>query len=193
MLDAFIEGIKGVENIEIEKVYLNDIPIEMFRYVNKDGPLPHEVAFADLMKKFQNADGLVIATPTFNFSVPAQLKNFIDRIRYFALDFEHVTWLGQPVGKLGYLKSYFLVSGGTPNWVQKMLFFTYPPFWLRGVFIYHGAIYVGSFYSGDVQTYKNKKVLEKCKKNGLRYAQNLYQGGYSGVMRKIFIRPAQKE
>ena len=176
-----------------KKVYLNDIPIENYSFATKDGPLPHEIEFSELMQKFKNADGLVIATPTFNFSVPAQLKNFLDRIRYFALDLDTKTRLGQPLGKLTYLKTYFLVSGGTPNIAQKMLFFTYPPFWLRGVFIYHGAMYIGSTYSGDVKTFENKKVLEICRKKGLKYALNLSRGKGANIITKIFFRPSQKE
>ena len=150
MLDHFIKGMQLIEGIKVEKIYLDDIKIDLYRYENRNGPLPHEVDFKQLTDKIEKEfEAIVIATPTYNFSVPAHLKNFIDRIRFFALDFSKSNKIGQPVGRLGYLRMYFIVSGGTPNWAEKILFFTFPPFWLRGVFLYYGAKVMGALYSGD--------------------------------------------
>jgi len=192
MLDSFIEGMETTSSIEVEKIYLEDIYIENYNYKNSKGTGPEEEDFKVLTEKMSNnAAGLVIATPTYNFSVPAHLKNFIDRIRFIALDFQKKNRLSQPVGKLGHLKTYFLVSGGTPNWAERILFFTFPSFWLRGVFLYFGAKVIGAFYSGDVQTYNNEKILKKCFNKGAKYAHIVSSGKGQGVLENIFWRPPQ--
>lgn len=192
MLDHFIQGMHNVPDIEVEKIYLEDIPIDLYTYENSKAPLPHETAFLALSEKIMNdAAGLVIATPTYNFSVPAHLKNFIDRIRFFALDFNQKSALGQPVGKLEHLKTYFLVSGGTPRWAETLLFFAFPSFWLRGVFLYFNAKVMGAFYTGNVQAYQDKKVLAECHKRGYRYASNLRGCKQQGILEQIFFRPPQ--
>jgi FMN-dependent NADH-azoreductase len=192
MLDHFILGMKEVEGIEVEKVYLHDIPINLYKYENKNGPEDNEPEFKKLTGKIINEiSGLVIATPTYNFSVPAHLKNFIDRIRFFALDLTQRNKIGQPVGMLKHLRTYFLVSGGTPNWAEHILFFTFPAFWLRGVFLYFNAKVMGAFYSGDINTFHNKKILEKCFKKGKGYAQKVIEHKNQGILENIFWRPPQ--
>lgn len=194
MLDHFVLGAREVANIEIEKIYLEDIPIENYRYANRSGAGEHEVEFAKLCHQISGEiDGLVLATPTYNFSVPAHLKNFIDRSRCFALDFSQKTALGQPVGRLGHIRTYFLVSGGIPNWSQKILFFAFPPFWLRGLFLYMGAKVLGAYYSGDVETFKNDRILKKCRKKGKKFALQVLQGRGNGILENIFWRPPEVE
>ncbi len=190
MLDYFILGMKEVENIEVEKVYLHDIPINLYKYENRNGPESNEPEFKELAHNItKEINGLVIATPTYNFSVPAHLKNFIDRIRFLALDLTKRNKIGQPIGKLSHLKTYFLVSGGTPNWAEHMLFFTFPAFWLRGVFLYFNAKVMGAFYSGDIKTFQNKKILEKCFRKGKRYAEKVVNQKDQGILENIFWRP----
>lgn len=191
MLDAFIAGIESVTTIPVTKVYLNDIQIEHFSFENRLGPTEKETDFSDLCEKITKAHGLIVATPTYNFSVPAQLKNFIDRIRFFALDFGEMNTFKQPTGKLGYLHTYYLVSGGTPQWAQRLLFFTFPAFWLRSVFLYYSAQCMGAFYSGDVKTFANEKILAVCKKKGAHYGKNLEKEKCHAVPERIFWRPPQ--
>jgi FMN-dependent NADH-azoreductase len=194
MLDNFIAGMKEVPNIEVEKIYLADIPIDYYTYENSTGVEPHEVEFKKLTDQIANEiTGLIIAAPTYNFSVPAHLKNFIDRIRFLALDFTRRNKIGQPVGMLRHLRTYFLVSGGTPNWAECILFFAFPSFWLRGVFLYFNAKVMGAFYSGDVKTFENKKILDKCFRKGKKYAEKILRHKDEGVLEHIFFRPPQKE
>jgi FMN-dependent NADH-azoreductase len=193
MLDSFIEGAVSIEGISVEKIYLEDIPIDLYCYENSKGSLEHEVEFNKLAEKISNYDGLIIATPTYNFSVPAHFKNFIDRIRFVALNFDKRNGVGQPVGKLGNLSCYFIVSGGVPNLFQKLLFFAFPPFWLRGVFLYYGAKGSGAFYSGDNKSFENHKVLNKCKKKGKTYAKRVFKHKGNHILEKIFWRPPEKD
>lgn len=191
MLNAFIRGMEKIPVVEVEKFYLKDIPFAEYSYENREGVLPEEIVFKELTDKIRNADGLVIATPTYNFSVPAKLKNFIDRIRFFALDFDHRNKLGQPVGMLQGIRAYFLVSGGTPDWAEKILFFTFPPFWLRGVFLYFGAKVMGALYTGDVKAYQNQKLLLKCERRGEKFASKVAKCKHQGLLEDIFWRPPQ--
>lgn len=193
MLDSFILGMQKVESVEVEKVYINDIPFDNYSFENRNGPLDHEVEFKKLTDKVQDSDGLIIATPTYNFSVPSHLKNFIDRIRFFALDLTEENKFGQPVGKLSKLSLYFLVSGGTPSWAQKILFFAFPPFWLRGVFLYYGADVMGAYYSGDVKTFENSRILKKSERLGQKYASQISKEKCHGLLERIFWRPPQKD
>ncbi|MEY2702596.1 MAG: hypothetical protein RLY43_1232 [Bacteroidota bacterium] len=191
MLDAFLSGVAIVDNVDYEKIYLEDIFIENYRFENRLGPAEDEKDFSELVNKIKSADALVIAAPTYNFSVPAHLKNFIDRMRFFALDMDKKNLLKQPVGKLGYLKTYFIVSGGTPNWAQKILFFAFPPFWLRGVFLYYGAHVLGSIYSGNVKSFENQSVLSRAMSKGIKFAQHIKRGKGNRIPEKIFFRPPQ--
>lgn len=112
-------------------------------------------------------------------------------MRFFALDMDKKNLLKQPVGRLSYLKTFFLVSGGTPNWAQKILFFAFPPFWLRGVFLYYGAHVLGAKYSGDVKTFENQKVLSSSMAKGMRFAKHVSQGKQNRIIERIFFRPPQ--
>lgn len=191
MLDHFIGGVEEVSGVQIEKIYLSDIPIDYYSHENSESVGAQEEKFGELIEKIKQAKGLVIATPTYNFSVPAHLKNFIDRLRFIALDLGEKNRLGQPKGMLGYLSTYFLVSGGTPTWAQKIIFFTFPPFWLRGVFLYFGAKVMGAIYTGDIRSFENHSVHMKCQKAGRKYAKDLLAGRRHGLLEDIFWRPPQ--
>ena len=74
MLDHFILGMKEVKDVEVEKIYLDDINIDTYKYENSKGPRENETKFKELSEKItKEISGLVIATPTDNFSVPAHL------------------------------------------------------------------------------------------------------------------------
>lgn len=191
MLDVFLDGFKSVSNKSVEKIYLTDIPIDDYSFDNRLGPAEHEKEFRELCKKIKQAEALVIATPTYNFSVPARLKNLIDRMRFFALDFENKSRLGQPSGKLGNLRVYFVVSGGTPLWAQKLLFFTFPPFWLRGIFLYFGAHCLGAIYSGNTKAFEDRETLKSCFRRGKKFASDLEKGRGNALLERIFFRPPQ--
>lgn len=191
MLDAFILGIMKFTSVEVEKIYLTDVPMQDYCFENRLGACENEPELAQLLQKLEQADGLVIATPTYNFSVPARLKNLIDRMRPIALDMEARNKIGQPVGKLAHLHVYFLVSGGTPIWAQRILFFAFPPFWLRAVFLYFSAKVRGATYTGNVQAFTDDALLAKIERRGARYAHNLSEGKDHGILERIFWRPPQ--
>jgi len=165
----------------------------MYNFKNCEGPLEHESGFKELTYNIKNSRGLVIATPTYNFSVPGHLKNFIDRMRFFALDVGDRNLINQPEGLLHYLKTYFLVSGGTPSWAQKILFFAFPPFWLRSIFLYYGSVCLGAYYTGNSKSFEDARVQAKCKKEGIKYGKKLLKDAKNPVLEKLFWRPPQRD
>ena len=176
MADHFIKGMKQDKDVEVFEVYLKDLVFDMYCHAKK-APSEYESDFCRLTKELQKAHGLVIATPTYNFSVPAKLKNFVDRIGFIALDYKQKNWMGQPVPKLGHLKTFYLVSGGSPKIIQKLLFFLFHPFWLYVVFKYYGAKPKGAVYGGGLTfqnpAHKQKKLLSCCEERGKGYAKKL--------------------
>lgn len=176
MLDAFLEGVKTVEDVSVDVVDINQIPMEYHRF-EVYNPKDEEIEFKAVVEKLQNTNALVIATPTYNFNVPSNLKNFIDRITYVALNKKKLNILRQPIGQLSHCKTFYLVSGGSPWLVEKLLFFIFPIFWLRVIFTYYGARLGGGIYGGSL-TFSNPaserlKLLEKCRKAGRRFAKKL--------------------
>ncbi len=193
LLDEFIQGANSISCTTIEKIYLDEIPIDYYRHDNQHGPHEHEVKFRELVEKIESANGLVIATPTYNFSVPAHLKNFIDRIRFLGLDLTQKNMFGQPVGKMSDLYLYFIVTGGTPSWAQKILFFAFPPFWLRGVFLYYGAKVIGALYTGNIRAFTNTRIRKTAYNHGRKYARRIEKEMGTHILEKIFWRPPQVE
>jgi FMN-dependent NADH-azoreductase len=191
MLDSFLDGVSSVKGIEFKKIYLKEIPIEMYEYSNSKGAGENEKEFKELTDLIQDSEGLVISTPTYNFSVPGHLKNFIDRMGFISLDYKNQNKLGQPIGRLGYLQTYFLVSGGTPKWAEILFFFAFPSFWLRAVFLYFGSEVMGAYYSGDIKTFENKRILNKCHRLGVKYAYMVLEERKRGFLERLFFRPPQ--
>lgn len=109
LASAFAEGARSaVTDMTIDTVKLAALKIDHFRLEFYDPACTQEEDFCTLQHLVEQADGVVIATPVWNFSVPAHLKNFIDRMGSFALDATHSrgTLKGKP---------FFLIfTGGSP-------------------------------------------------------------------------------
>ena len=71
------------------------------------------LAYSDtLVDELQQSDVIIIATPVYNFSVPASLKAWIDQIARAGLTFNYTS--NGPVGKLADKKAYIVMAtGGT--------------------------------------------------------------------------------
>lgn len=177
MLDAFLEGVAKVKGVEFEKLYLNDLKIDNYSFFNR---VPDAVKDPDmfmLAQKINVASGMIIATPCFNFGVPAALKNLMDRLSYMALDPKKPNWLDQPSGLLNHLNNFYLVSCGTPWHLLLFIWPLFPAFWLRVVTWYFGAHTAGSIYGAGLNAQNlaknNVKLLAKCRKEGEKYAIKL--------------------
>lgn len=87
LADQFIEGIKTVEGITFEKLQLNELALHHFSLADYEEEST-EPDYLRIKTLIQDAAGIVFATPVWNFSVPAHLKNLIDRMGTFGLDHE---------------------------------------------------------------------------------------------------------
>ena len=118
LADAFIEGSKTIPGVTFEKIRLKDITLSHFTLdCYKDSFTP-EPDFLRIKTLLQDASGVVIATPIWNFSVPAHLKNLIDRMGAFGLDQET-----HSKGQLGGKPFGILITGGVPMIAWKALMY----------------------------------------------------------------------
>jgi multimeric flavodoxin WrbA len=152
LADAFITGIKEVQDTEITKVRLKDVDLEHFDMKFYKENTEQEKDFNKMKELILSSDGCVFASPIWNFSVPAHLKNFIDRIGSFGLD-----TATRSLGTLNGKPFYLLYTGGSPTavWIglQKKTV-SHIPTSLR----YFGASVVGSHY--EERCTKGKGVFD---------------------------------
>lgn len=134
LADAFIEGLR-TSGAEITKIRIKDLHIEHFELTYYVPDAPAHDDFPQIEKAIKEADGVVIATPIWNFSVPAHLKNVIDRTGAFALD--------QATHSKGQLKRkpFFLVyTGGAPMIAWKALMYLTTLHMTEAIKYYDGVV-----------------------------------------------------
>ena len=118
LADAFIEGMQKMPGAAVVKVLLKDMNIRHFTLEYYHSQCPPEDDFCRLQDLLTKASGIVIASPIWNFSVPAHLKNFIDRVGAFALD--ETT---HSKGQLNAKPFTLLYTGGAPMIAWKALMY----------------------------------------------------------------------
>lgn len=108
LANAFIQGLQQHGDVHCDKIRIKDLRINHFTLDFYDPMCHQEEDFCRVQKLIEESHGLVIATPVWNFSVPAHLKNLIDRMGSFALDASRSrgTLKGKPF--------YLIFTGGTP-------------------------------------------------------------------------------
>ena len=140
LAEYFAQGIRCIEGTTIEKIRLKDLQIDHFRLEYYDAATDQGKDFRMIQEKITAADGVVIATPVWNFSVPGHLKNLIDRMGSFGLDSE-----SRSLGMLNKKPFFLLFTGGSPAIVwtglQKKTT-SHLPTSLR----YFGGVVIGSHY-----------------------------------------------
>jgi multimeric flavodoxin WrbA len=139
LADAFIEGIERT-GTRVEKLRLKDLNIEHFTLENYHSVCHSKDDFCRLQEIVEQSSGILIATPVWNFSVPAHLKNVIDRMGAFALD-EATHSKGQMKDKPFYL----IFTGGAPVIAWKALMYL-TTLHLSEAFKYYGATPVGKHF-----------------------------------------------
>lgn len=87
LADQCIQGITTVPGVRYEKIRLKELSLHHFSIADytEESSEPDYVRIKSLI---QEASGIIFATPVWNFSVPAHLKNLIDRMGAFGLDAE---------------------------------------------------------------------------------------------------------
>ncbi len=140
LADRFAEGIGS--GAELNKIRLKDLSIDHFQMKYYDAATDQGEDFRRLQELVQKSDGVVIASPIWNFGVPGHLKNLIDRMGSFCLEPE--------TRSLGMLKGkpFFLIyTGGSPYpaWtgLQRRTV-SHLPVSIR----YFGGVVIGTHYEG---------------------------------------------
>lgn len=139
LADSFIDGLKSA-GAEVTRIHIADLDIAPFSLQHYEPGADQGKDFMMIEKAVKECDGLVIATPIWNFSVPGHLKNLIDRIGSFGLDAQ-----SRSIGTLGGKPAYLIFTGGTPMiaWtgLQRRTV-SHMPVSLR----YFGCVVIGKHY-----------------------------------------------
>lgn len=115
LADAFIAGAESA-GAAVTKFTLRSLRIEQFTIACYDPDFQSEPDFEAIRDAVLAADGLVIASPVWNFGIPGNLKNLIDRFGSFSLDAER-----RMRGQWNDLPFYLLFTGGSPTAAWKGL------------------------------------------------------------------------
>ncbi len=139
LADAFIQGLEQQGDARITKIRIKDLHIDPFTLDYYDPKCSQEEDFCRVQKLIEESHGFAIVTPVWNFSVPAHLKNLIDRMGSFALDASRSrgTLKGKPF--------YLIFTGGVPmpGWMALQRKTTsHLPESLQ----YFGASFIGQHY-----------------------------------------------
>ncbi len=174
LADAFIEGTQSVEGIAVKKLRVKDLTIEHFTLERYSPQCILEDDFCMLQEAILGASGIVIATPIWNFSVPAHLKNLIDRIGAFALD--EAT---RSRGMLGGKPFYLIFTGGAPlpAWKTIMRFTTMH---VAEAIKYYAGTIIGIHFEGRCMAGKGvfgvvvgsrPRTLDSLRRQGMTFAK----------------------
>ena len=111
---------KGIESVGLsaKSLRLKDLQIDHFTLHNYHKKCPTKDDFPMVQESLLAASGIVIASPIWNFSVPAHLKNVIDRAGAFMLD--EAT---HSKGQLNAKPFALLYTGGAPMIAWKALMY----------------------------------------------------------------------
>ncbi|TSC79022.1 MAG: hypothetical protein G01um101425_868 [Candidatus Peregrinibacteria bacterium Gr01-1014_25] len=173
LAEAFARGMRRVPDTDVQVMRLKDMNIRHFTLEFYQPECRRDDDFCTLQDAFLAADGVVIASPIWNFSVPAHLKNAIDRLGAVALDVETRT-KGLMRGK----PAYFLFTGGAPKaaWKGLMRFTTSH---VQEALRYYHCTIVGTFFEGKCMAGsgvfglvidKRPDALAKAERCGERFA-----------------------
>lgn len=174
LADRFIEGIRSAGGTA-DKIRLKDLHIKHFtleRYA------PHctdaDDDFSKIESLLEHADGIVFASPIWNFSVPAHLKNLIDRMGAFALDES-----GRSKGQLKAKPFFILYTGGAPMIAWKALLYLTTLHVTEAIKYYDGTV-IGRHFEPKCVLGRGKfglvvdsrpKTLERVRRRGKKFAE----------------------
>ncbi len=185
LAEHFLQGATAQSDIATESVRLKDLHIDHFTldYYRPDAEQGED--FFALQQKIIAADGILIASPIWNFSVPAHLKNLIDRMGSFSLDAATRT-----KGQLGGKPVYILFAGGVSMFVWNSMMENTTSF-LREALKYFGATVVGTHFepkcvNGD-RTFglvldKRPDALAAVKQKGAAFANIVQTFAETGAL-----------
>ena len=173
LANAFIQGMQQLGGCQIDKLRLKDLRIEHFTVDCYDPQCTMEEDFCAFQQLMEECHGFVIATPVWNFGVPAHLKNLIDRMGSFALD--ETRSKGMLKGKPFYL----IFTGGAPSAAWKGMMKKTTSFVPEGI-KYFNASYIGHHFEGKCTVGRGKfglvvdkrpDSIESVRRQGFEFAK----------------------
>lgn len=198
LADSMADGMRTLAEVSVTKIRLKDLSIAHFGLECYGTQCPID-DFENIKRELLVSDGVVIATPIWNFSVPGHLKNLIDRMGAFTLDTESHS-LGMLHGK-----PFFLVyTSGTPAaaWPLMKRTMSHLPMSLQ----YFGASILGTHFEPrctlgrgvfGLVVDKRPESLEAVRLKGVAFAevvQNFQKTGLLPLKYRLmqkFVRLAQ--
>jgi multimeric flavodoxin WrbA len=173
LADTFAQGIAEETDVHVTKFRLKDLQIQHFT-LERYAPHCHDKDddFCKIEDALTQAHAIVIATPIWNFSVPAHLKNLIDRMGAFALDQET-----HSKGKLKAKPFYLIYTGGAPKIAWEALMYL-TTLHLTEAIKYYGGTVIGRHFEPKslpgrgtfgVVVDKRPDSLEAVKKKGKKF------------------------
>jgi multimeric flavodoxin WrbA len=186
LADHFIEGLKEVPGVSFEKIRLKDLSLQHFTLDCYSGACAVEPDFVRVRNIMEQATGIVFATPIWNFSVPAHLKNLIDRMGAFALDTETHSkgqFGGKPFG--------LIFTGGAPMIAWKALMYLTTLHMAEALKYYGGTVILRHFEpkctpgKGKFGLVVDQRPasLELMKKYGRHFAESAQYYAANGKLR----------
>ncbi len=139
LAEALMKGVRA-EGVESVKIRLKDLKIDHFSLHYYEHRSCNDDDYVQVQNLIDESSAVVIATPIWNFSVPAHLKNMMDRLGAFALDQETHS-RGQLNGKPFYL----VYTGGAPMIAWKALMYL-TTLHIGEAIKYYGGVVVGRHF-----------------------------------------------
>lgn len=173
----FEKSLKNRGDIKFEYVFLKDYHLELCRsclncFLKGEEYCPSKDDRDVLLKKIENSDGVIFATPNYAFQVSARMKNFIDRMsfiyhrpRFFGKAFTGIVTQG--------------VFGG--NGILKYLYFTGESL---GFHVSKGCSVTTHRPMTKIQ---QKKLTQEVKKVAARFHKELFRSQPSPSFLRLFM------
>jgi len=199
LADTMIEGMKGeFPQMIVNKVRLKDISIGHFNLECYGTSCPID-GLTHVQSFLQESHGVVIATPVWNFGVPAHLKNLIDRMGAFALD------PSRSLGTFSGTPFFLIFTAGMPKaawpFVRKTV--SHVPIAIQ----YFGGSVLGTHFEGactkgrgvfGLVVDKRPQSLSAAKQKGAAFARHVQAFKHTGTLPlrylliKKFVRLSQR-
>ena len=173
LANAFAEGVHQLGEVHVHTRRLKDLHIDHFNLDFYDPQCSQEEDFCALQDLIERSSGVLIATPIWNFGVPAHLKNLFDRMGSFALDETRTK------GTLNGKPFYIIFTGGAPAPVWKGLMKKTTSFIPEGIKYFGGSV-LGTHFEPRCTKGKGKfglvvderpRSLAKMREEGLKFAK----------------------
>ena len=87
LIDGILDGFK--DKVEIKEINLNELDLNPYNEVSYEDKVKNGTSdlFFNLSKEIAESDGLIIAAPFWDMSIPAMLKSFLEKISLFEVMF----------------------------------------------------------------------------------------------------------